>query len=94
MEQETKLIPNSLRIVRRRFGYSRKTVAVLLELTTPADLSRWERGANMPNSMNLLKLSALYRTSANELYYDMLNTIKQQITMKESKMFNHHESEL
>ena len=87
MEREKNTIPNRLRYYRKRFGYSRKQVAALLVLNSPSDVARWERGVNMPTSMSLLKLCALYRTSANDLYYDVVNELKKQVVMKESQHF-------
>ncbi|MBI2274191.1 MAG: helix-turn-helix transcriptional regulator [Bacteroidetes bacterium] len=88
MEQVQQLIPNRLRKLRFRFGYTQKQVAFLISVGNPSDIARWENGSKMPNAANMLKLSALYRTSCNELYYDVLNRYKQDITMKEHVLFN------
>ncbi len=88
MEQVQQLIPNRLRKLRRHFGYSRKQVAFLIGIANPSDVTQWEHGLKLPSGINLLKLSALYRTSCNELYYDVLNRYKQEITMKEHVLFN------
>jgi|GEM_PF-6872500 len=34
-------------------------------------ISKWEKGQKMPSARNLLKLSILYKTLANELYYEL-----------------------
>jgi hypothetical protein len=87
MEQVHTLIPNRLQKLRMHFGYSLKEVAFIIGIRNPYDISQWEQGITLPNATNMLKLSALYRTSCNELYYDLLNRFKQEITMKEHRLF-------
>lgn len=52
---------------RKLMGYTQKEVGKKLGID-PTLISRWERGAVMPSSINLLKLSVLYKTLPNELY--------------------------
>ncbi len=87
MEQVRQLIPNRLRKLRRHFGYTQKQVAHLIGVRNPSDIAQWEQGAKLPNTVNMFKLCALYRTSCNELYYETLNGYKQEITLKEYKLF-------
>ncbi len=35
-------------------------------------VSRWEKGFAIPNGEHLLKLSILYKTLPNELYYELV----------------------
>jgi len=51
-------------------GYSQAAIMRKLKLKSTAMISRWERGEIMPSSDNLLKLSLLYKTLVNELYYE------------------------
>ena len=54
-------------------GYRQRDVAILLGLgaSNAARISRWEQGFALPTLPNLLKLSILYRTLVNQLYYDL-----------------------
>lgn len=53
-------------------GYSQKEVARLLGHKDTTMLSRWEKGKSMPSARNLLKLSIIYRTLADQLYFDLI----------------------
>jgi transcriptional regulator with XRE-family HTH domain len=50
-------------------GFSQQDVMRFLKLDSTSMISRWERGVSMPSGINLLKLSLLYKTLVNELYY-------------------------
>lgn len=52
-------------------GYSQLDVMRKLCLNSTAMISRWERGISMPSAENLLKLSILYKTLVNELYFHL-----------------------
>ena len=52
-------------------GFSQEAVKKHLKLKSTAMISRWERGVTMPSGENLLKLSILYKTLVNELYYTL-----------------------
>lgn len=65
-------IPNRLRKYRRLAGYKQKDVAQILGLRCTNRLSRWEQGRSLPSLSNVLKLSALYKTLVEELYFELL----------------------
>lgn len=52
-------------------GFSQEDVSRRLHLSSTSIISKWERGKVMPSAENLLKLSVLYKTLANELYYEL-----------------------
>ncbi len=52
-------------------GFTQNDVAYRLGLKNNTLISRWERGVSMPSAINLLKLSKLYKTLVDELYYDL-----------------------
>ncbi len=52
-------------------GYTQNAVMQKLHLQSTSMISRWEKGMTMPNADNLLKLSVLYKTLVNELYYEL-----------------------
>ncbi|SJZ77850.1 helix-turn-helix domain-containing protein [Sediminibacterium ginsengisoli] len=88
MDEVSILVPNRLRRLRKQFGYTKRDVAEFLGLKNSSDIAKWEEGVKLPRGGNLLKLCALYRTSSNELYYDLINEYKKQITLKEYKRFD------
>ncbi len=66
-----KPIPNRLWKHRKLTGLKQNEVAKKLGLRDGNLVSRWERGVAMPSAENLLKLSTLYNTLANELYHEL-----------------------
>ncbi|MBK9391882.1 MAG: helix-turn-helix transcriptional regulator [Bacteroidetes bacterium] len=73
-----------MRKYRRIMGYSQKDVADMLGFTGTSKISRWEKGERMPSVKNLLKLSVIYATLPNDLYYDLWQDVKKNIRKKES----------
>ncbi len=67
---------NSLKKHRLLMGYKQNEVAKLLGLKSASRISRWEKGLAMPSVENLIKLSAIYSTLMNELYWEMYMEIK------------------
>jgi transcriptional regulator with XRE-family HTH domain len=61
--------PNALRHHRLLMKMSQAEVAARLSLESTAMISRWERGEALPSLENALKLSVLYKTLVNELFY-------------------------
>lgn len=66
-------------------GYSQKEVAALLGFESTSRISRWEKGEAMPSVKNLLKLSVLYATLPNELYFDLWQDAKSDIQKRRNK---------
>ena len=73
---------NNLRKHRLLIGYKQNEVAKLLGLKSASRISRWEKGLAMPSVENLIKLSALYATLMNELYFEMYKTFQLNIRKK------------
>lgn len=71
---------------RKLVRYKQKQVAALLGLNA-AQLSKWENGVQMPNSINLIKLSIIYRTLPTELYFEYFQEIRDQLKAKEWELF-------
>ena len=65
------LYKNSLKKHRLLMGYKQNEVAKLLGLKSANRISRWEKGLAMPNVENLIKLSVLYSTLMNGLYFEV-----------------------
>jgi len=86
MEDERRHIPNRLRMHRKLMRYTQKQVAALLGLH-PAQLSQWENGVKLPSTINLIKLSIIYRTLPNDLYFEYYQDLKEEIKDKEWELF-------
>lgn len=78
---------NSLRKHRKLMGYKQKDVALLMHLRDTSHVSRWEKGISLPSTINLLKLSIIYRTFPNELYYNLLLELRHKILNNEKEFF-------
>ncbi|MBL7684283.1 MAG: helix-turn-helix transcriptional regulator [Flavipsychrobacter sp.] len=79
MARESKGIPNRLWQYRNLMGFTQLEVAEKLGLANTSMISRWESGVTMPSSKNLLKLSKLYKTLANELYWELGKEIEKEL---------------
>lgn len=88
MDKARRLIPNRLKMHRKQMRYKQKQVATLLGLYSTTPISEWEQGKKLPSSINLLKLSVVYRTFPNELYAEYMHELRKNITDKEWKIFN------
>lgn len=85
-------ILNRLRKHRKLMGYKQSDVAELLGLKNTNRLSRWEKGLSLPNTINLIKLSIIYRTFPNELYFDLLLKLRHDLLQKEKTFFQRRSS--
>ena len=77
---QSRNIPNRLRRYRRIAGYKQYEVAELLGLRCTDRLSRWEKGISMPSLSNVLKLSVIYKTLVEELYFDLVKESRQELS--------------
>ncbi len=69
-------------------GLKQRQVAQLLELYDTKPLSLWENGTAMPSSINLLKLSIIYRTFPNELYHEHFIELRDELKALELRLFS------
>jgi len=83
MERTHRIFPNTLKLHRMTAGYTQRQVASLLGLHDSVPLSLWERGIKLPNTVNLIKLSLIYRTYPNELYNDVFQSFREELKAKE-----------
>ena len=74
---------NQLRRFRRERGLSQKEVAQGLGLTTSAPVSRWEKGIVLPETLNALKMAALYRSSVDVIYGDLRLSLIDEVCPRE-----------
>jgi len=90
MDTGNRPIPNTLRLHRKTMGYTQKQVASLLGLHDSVPISMWEKGALLPSTINLIKLSLIYRTYPNELYSDVFLKLREELRKKELAHFAMH----
>ena len=74
---------NQLRRFRRERGLTQREVAEILGLHGSAMISRWEKGNVMPETLNALKMAALYRSSVDVIYSDLRLSIWDKLSQKE-----------
>jgi transcriptional regulator with XRE-family HTH domain len=84
---QIKLLPNDLRRLRLRRGFSQKEVAAIFGLKSAAIISRWEAGSCLPESLNLLSLAILYRTTTEGLLFDFMRELKDYLLQREEIVF-------
>ena len=49
-------------------------------------ISRWEKGTCLPNSLNIFRLSLLYRTLVDALFIDLMRLLKKDLREREEKV--------
>lgn len=76
-------IRNNLRRFRREKGLSQKEVAEIMGLESSSVVSRWEKGTRLPDTMNALKLAALYRSAVDVIYQDLRFKLTDEILDRE-----------
>lgn len=79
---------NSLRRFRRERGLSQKEVATILGLANSAAISRWEKGTVLPETLNALKMAALYRSSVDVIYSDLRIKLSDELAQREKVALN------
>jgi len=83
MERVHRIFPNTLRLHRRAAGYTQRQVASLLGLYDTVPISSWEKGEQLPNTVNLIKLCLIYRTLPIELYSDLVSAFREELEERE-----------
>jgi len=85
---EYREIPNLLRKYRRINGYSQGDVAKILGFKSSAILSRWESGRELPNIIDIVRLSVLYRTLIDAFFIDHIGKAREEISKGEQNFRN------
>lgn len=83
---EYKRIPNRLRKYRKERGLKQKDVADILGLKNTSMISRWEKGACLPNSLNIFKLAAIYQTFVDALFFDFIRMLKKSLLRRREEV--------
>lgn len=91
MENKGRYIPNNLKKFRKMYGYKQEQVMDFLGLNSTNRISRWEKGLAMPSARNLFKLSILYHTLVDQLYSELIQNIKRNMSEKEKLLVSKHQ---
>ncbi len=65
---------------RKKAGFQQQQVAKMLGLKTTGLISRWENSVSYPDLINVFKLSLIYKADINNLYRDLRELTKQELT--------------
>jgi transcriptional regulator with XRE-family HTH domain len=82
MVNEGRHITNRLKFHRKIAGFRQQDVAYYLGHSSSSRIIKWEKGLATPGINNLIKLSILYGTLIEELYYDLFNVQKDILAKK------------
>jgi transcriptional regulator with XRE-family HTH domain len=87
MKTQTYNLPNCLRKYRKERGLSQKEVARIFDIKSTAMISRWEKRRRPPRVLiTVFNFSALYRTSVDALFIDLLRASRNRILKREEKV--------
>ncbi len=86
MNKHHESLNNCLRKYRRLRGLRQKDVADILELKSTGMISRWEKGICLPETLNVIRLTVLYRTMAEALYIDLVRNLREDLLKKEEEV--------
>jgi transcriptional regulator with XRE-family HTH domain len=89
MEEWSKNIPNCLKRYRKARGLRQRDVAKILGIKSASMLSRWEKGACLPNTLNVFRLAAIYHVMADALFIDLRKDIEGDMRKREEKVLRH-----
>lgn len=68
-----------LKVIRQNLGLKQTHVSALLGYNVSTMLSLWESEIALPDATNLMKLCIIYGKTAEELYPEYYNHIRQQL---------------
>ncbi len=82
---------NNLRKYRRSRGLRQSDVADILGIKSTGMISRWEKGTCLPDSLNMLKMSIIYRTMVDALFIDLVIALREKLLSKEEEVLKKRE---
>ncbi len=81
-----KPIPNQIRRYRRKQNLRLCDIAVRAGLGSVSHVSHWEKGRKVPSLENALKLSAIIQCPVEVLFYDLFDSLRQDIKKREEQL--------
>lgn len=85
MTRKRKRIHNYLRRCRKEKGLTQGDVAYILGLQSASLVSRWEKGFSLPETLNALKMAAIYDTTVDYLYEDVRLDMQDELNARISR---------
>lgn len=82
---------NRLKRYRRERGLTQKDVAYILGLKSSAMVSRWEHGECLPETLNALKMAAIYETAVDAIYEDLRLRLSEELSPRVEEMLRSKE---
>ena len=79
-------IKNRLRMCRKSCGFTQEEVAKIMNIGSAEKISRWERGERLPNLIEILRFSALYKRLVNDLFFDLYQEQRELVTQRLKKL--------
>lgn len=73
-------IHNYLKRCRKERGLTQKEVARILGLESTSMISRWEKGVCLADTLNALKIAALYQTTVDYVYEDLRSDVLDELS--------------
>jgi len=77
---------NRLWAARKAAGLTQQQVAQILGKSAPSIISRWERGVGLPNTLDLLKMSALYHRLTNDLVWPLFLQLREEVNERKRQL--------
>jgi len=71
--------PNDLRAFRKLYGYDQRDVAYLMGIEGSGRISDWETGKSKPSMDNLIKLSIVFETPGDRIYFRLRRKYQKEI---------------
>lgn len=88
MNKRKVIIQNNSKQYRKLCGYNQKQqVAHFLGFSGFDRISHWEKGDNIPNLINLFKLSVLYHATPMQLYHELLSQLTDEVLQRKEEKF-------
>jgi transcriptional regulator with XRE-family HTH domain len=83
--------PNQSRNFRIAAGLNQTDVAFLLDIKNFGRISEWENGISNPSIENLIKLSIVYQTLPDQLYYELRKKLVKEIEARRKLLLERKE---
>lgn len=79
----SKQLPNQIREYRRKRNLRLRDVAMSAGLRGVSHVAHWEKGRKLPSLQNALKLSAIIQCPVEVLFFDLFDSLRQEIRERE-----------
>ncbi len=91
-KKRARRIPNLLKKYRRVRGLKQKDVARILNLKSPSQISRWEKGVCLPSVKNALRLAVVYKVMVDAIFSDLIRSLRDELRGREDEVMRRKQS--